>query len=155
VAANQAGPARIESIPAATLLVLPKTGSYEQHGEAIAQITRYAMKRNLMRGGPFAVYYSNPEEVAEDSLRWEICIPVPEGTEPEPPFAIRQTPEMKAAVLVCTGPYEGTAPCYGVLSVWIAENGHAIAGPVEEHWMSDPQTMPAEKLQARIVFPVR
>ena len=151
---NTAGAVTVETIPAVTAMVLSVTGSLEQHGEAVPQLMKHVVHRGLIRGTPFGVYHSNPEEVPEDSLLWEICVPVPAETQATAPFEVREFPEMLAAVVVCTGPYEGTAPCYGVLTEWIAENGYDLAGSPQEHWIASPQGTAPEEMQARIVYPV-
>ncbi len=152
--ANKSSPVTVEKIPALTALVLPITGSYNQHQEAIAKIMTYVMSKGIMRGAPFGIYHSNPETTPTDSLRWGVCVPVAPDAKAEVPFEIVQFPEIEAAVVTCTGPYEGTSPCYGVLSKWLAESEYTLAGSVQEHWLSDIQSVPAEKLQAKIVYPV-
>ena len=153
-APNTAGEVTLETLPAVTLLALPMTGSFDQHAVAIGKVMGYVMPKGLMRGAPLGLYYDDPEKVPVDSLRWDICVPVPPETKAEAPFVLLAQPEMQVAVVTCTGPYEGTTPCYGALTAWLEKNSYAIAGPVQEHWLSDPST-PPEKMQSRIIFPVK
>jgi effector-binding domain-containing protein len=151
---NQVSEITVETIPEMTALVLPMTGSYEQHGEAILQVVTRAASTGIIRGAPFGVYHSNPEETPEDSLRWDICVPVAADAEAKPPFEVRKLPAMEAAVVTCTGPYEGTSPCYGALSAWLVPSGYQLGGSPQEHWLSDTRTTPPEMCVARILFPI-
>jgi AraC family transcriptional regulator len=153
-APNTASEVKLETLPAVTLLALQMTGSFDQHAAAIGKVVQYGMTAGVMRGAPLGIYYNDPEKVPVDSLRWDVCVPVPPGSKAEAPFAVLEQSEMQAAVVTCTGPYQGTAPCYGVLTAWLEKNSYAIAGPVQEHWLSDPST-PPEKMQSKIVFPVK
>jgi len=153
-APNTASEVKLETLPAVTLLALQITGSFDQHAAAISKVMGYVMPRGIMRGAPLGLYYNDPEKVPVDSLRWDICVPVPPETKAEAPFVLLTLPEMQAAVVTCTGPYEGTTPCYGALTAWLEKNRYAIAGPVQEHWFSQPGTAP-ETMQSRIVFPVK
>jgi DNA gyrase inhibitor GyrI len=151
---NLAGEVKLETLAPVTFLTLPVKGSYAQHSAAISKLMGYVMPKGIMLGAPLALYYDDPEKVPADSLRWAICVPVAPETKVEAPFVLLNMSETQAAVVGCTGPYEGTTPCYGVLTAWLQKNGYALAGPVQEHWLSDPST-PPEKRQSRIVFPVK
>jgi effector-binding domain-containing protein len=151
---NTASPVTVETIPALTVLARPFRGSFDQTARAIMEVMSYAGPKGIIRGAPFGLYYDDPAQVSADSLRWDVCIPVPADAKADAPFEIRQMPELQAAVVTCTGPFEGTAACYGVLSAWVAQNGYMVTVPCQEHWLGDPSTVPPEKLQARIVFPI-
>jgi AraC family transcriptional regulator len=153
-AANKASEVVVEQVPEMTVLVLPMRGSYATHGEAIMKAVGQAASTGVIRGGPFGVYHDNPEQVPEDSLHWDICVPVAAEAKAEAPFQVRKLPAMEAAVLTCTGPYESTAPCWGVLAAWLAKSEYAFGGSPQEHWLSDVRSVPPEQCVARIVFPV-
>ena len=74
--------------------------------------------------------------------------------EAKPPFEVRKLPAMEAAVVTCTGPYEGTAPCYGALTAWLGWSAYQLGGSPQEHWLSDTRTVPPEMCVARILFPI-
>jgi effector-binding domain-containing protein len=146
------GEIKVESIPATRILYLAMKGSYKQTAGAIGQVLGYAQTRGIT-GGPFGIYYNVPTEVPVDSLKWDIAVPVSDTTKAEPPLQIKTLPEMQAATTICTGPYAGSATCWGAVSNWIKENGYVMAGAPQEHWLSDAST-PPDSLQSRIVFPV-
>ncbi len=152
--ANRASEVTVEQIPALTVLALPMRGSYAAHGEAIMKAVNQAMSTGIIRGGPFAVYHDSPERVPEDSLRWEICVPVAAEAKAQAPFEVRTMPAMEAAVVTCTGPYSGTGPCWGALTAWLEKSDYQLGGSPQEHWLSDARSVPAEQCVARIVFPV-
>jgi len=150
---NVAGPVTIETIPAMTVLVLPMTGSYAQHSDAIMKLMGIAMQKGIA-GPPFGVYHNSPKETAEADLKWDVCVKVAEGSKAEAPFEVRSAETFEAAVMTCTGPYEQTGPCCGVLDAWLEANGYSRSGPPREEWLGNPAATPAEELQARIVYPV-
>ncbi len=152
---NSVGEILTDSTSAVTVLVLPMRGNYDQHGEGITKLMSYAGPRGIVRDMPFALYYNSPANTPADSLRWDLCVPVPTGTPAEPPFVVREMPPMFVAEVICTGPYGGVTACYDALSAWIEKNGYAIDGPCMEQWLGNPSTMPAEKLESRISFPIR
>ncbi len=154
IAGNQASEITVEKLPSMTVLALPMTGSYDQHGQAIMQVVTQAASTGIIRGAPFGVYHSDPEKTPEASLRWDICVPVAADAKAGPPFEVRKLPAMEAAVVTCTGPYEGTSPCYGALTAWLAKSDYQLGGPVQEHWLSDTRSVPPEKCVARILFPI-
>ncbi|MBD3335623.1 MAG: hypothetical protein GF355_08910 [Candidatus Eisenbacteria bacterium] len=154
--ANTPGEISVETREAMTAVIVPMTGSYAQHEEAMAKLTQYVGKTGLEPAGPpFGVYHNNPMEVPEDSLLWEVGMPVAAGPEDIPdPFVLKTYPETEAAVMNCTGPYEGSAACIIPMYMWIPANGYAPAGSIMEEWLSDPTETPPEKLQMRITIPV-
>jgi len=153
-AVNEASEVVVEQIPEMTVLVLPMRGSYNQTGMAIMQAVGHAASTGIIRGGPFGVYHDSPEQVPEDSLRWEICVPAAAEAKADAPFEVRKMPAMKAAVLTCTGPYDGTSACWGVMTAWLAQSDYALGGAPQEHWLSDVRSVPAAQCVARIVFPL-
>lgn len=154
LAVNQVSAVAVEKIPEMTVLVLPMTGSYDQHGQAIMQVVTQAASTGIIRGAPFGVYHSDPEQTPVDSLRWDVCVPAAADAKVGPPFEIQKLPAMEAAVVTCTGPYAGTASCYGALRAWLAKSEYQLGGPVQEHWLSDTRSVPPEKCMARILFPI-
>jgi effector-binding domain-containing protein len=51
------------------------------------------------------------------------------------------------------GPYDRMAPAYAEIAAWIRSHGHAVAGPPEERYCSEPSAPPEETL-TEIRFPV-
>lgn len=145
---------RVETLPAVTVLSLPMQGRYDQHEEALLRVLSLAQARDIARGEPFGLYHNRVTTLPADSLRWEICVPVPGDTRVDPPFVVRTLPETVAAVALCAGSYAQTHPCHEKLARWIDEHGYWVSGPTQEHWLSDLKSVPAEKLLARLVYPV-
>jgi len=153
-AVNKLSEIEVDSVYAFTALVLPMHGSYAQHPEAIGKLIAYAGPKGILRGNPFGAYYRDPATVPVDSLRWEICAAVPEGTQAEAPFEVRRLPDLLAVQAVCTGPYATADTCYGSMMAWVAEHGYVLSGAVQEHWLSDPTSVRPENQEARIIIPV-
>lgn len=151
---NRVGEIQAMTLPAHTVLALPMQGSFKQQQGAIYKILDYTKNRKLKGPAIFCTYHNRTAKVPIDSLKWEIAVEVPAGTPAEAPFVVRDVPERLAAVVVCTGSYSGTVDCYAPLYDWIAANGYAAAGPLEEHWLSDSAQTRADDCQTRIVVPV-
>lgn len=53
-----------------------------------------------------------------------------------------------------TGPYEGSGAMYGEMMTWIEASGYAVAGPIMEKYLSDPNSTKPEDLKTEIWVPV-
>jgi effector-binding domain-containing protein len=54
------------------------------------------------------------------------------------------------------GPYDGIGPAYAAIQAWCTEQGHEIAGPPWESYITDPNQEPdPTKWQTDIYFPIR
>jgi AraC family transcriptional regulator len=153
-APNKVGEMRVTTFPPYTALVLPMKGSFNQHDMAIKKLLACASEKKLKACGLFAIYYNSPQEVPVDSLKWDICMEVPEGTQIEAPFLVRLVPETLAAYVICIGGYDNTHTCYPPLNDWISHSGYKPVGAPEEHWLSDSERTRVTELQTRIMIPV-
>jgi effector-binding domain-containing protein len=151
---NRVGEIQATTLPAHTVLALPMQGSFKRQQEAIYKILDYTKARKLKSPTLFCIYHNRTAKVPIDSLKWEIAVEVPAGTQAEAPFVVRDVPEQLAAVVICTGSYAGTVDCYTPLYEWIDANGYVFTGPLEEHWLSDSSQTRADDCQTRIVVPI-
>ena len=121
-------------------LVIPMKGSYVLHGEAIELISNYlSSKRIAPTGPPFGRYFNSPSTTAESDLRWEIGVPVLEGTEAVAPFEVRKVNDTLVASDTVVGAHSDPKP-WPELMQWIAKNGYVASGPTMETWLAGERT---------------
>jgi AraC family transcriptional regulator len=152
---NKALEPEIKNIESATVLVLPMKGSYEQHDEAIEEITEYARRNNIKTTGPIiGIYYDNPELVKEEELKWEIGFFVSSDTRVEKPYIVKELPAGMVASLICVGPYEETGSCMSKLLDFVEKEGVIPAGPVRKIYLTNPDEEKSENYRTEIQLPV-
>lgn len=135
-------------------------GPYSQMPEAFGKLYAWVGAHSFVPARmPRGVYLTDPATTPEAEAAWELQTPlageVTEAAADETGCGVRRTEAHEEAVTLYRGPYELMEPTYRALGEWIAANGHAIAGPPAEVYMSDPaDTAPADYL-TEVRFPVR
>jgi effector-binding domain-containing protein len=118
-------------------IVLPMTGSYEQHPAALERLAGYLAGKGVAPvGAPFARYLSDPS-AGEAQLRWEVGFPVAPGAAAEAPFEVRDLPASLSAVHVHRAPYDELAAAWPAFVQWILANGYQPAGPPMQLFSGD------------------
>jgi effector-binding domain-containing protein len=121
-------------------VVIPMTGSYALHGEAIELVTSYlASKAISPTGPPYGRYLNSPATVPENELRWEVGIPVPQGTTAPSPFEMRTLDDPLVVTAIVQGPHSQPKP-WPELFQWIEKNRYLPTGPTMESWLDGPQS---------------
>ncbi|MGD0787320.1 MAG: serine hydrolase [Terracidiphilus sp.] len=121
-------------------IVIPMTGSYALHGEAMDMITAYMTSKRIQPMGPlFGRYLNSPAAVPESELRWEVGCPVPEGTTATAPFEVRKIDEPLVVSAVVEGALQQPKP-WPELFQWIGKNGYVPVGPTMTNWLEGPAT---------------
>jgi CubicO group peptidase (beta-lactamase class C family)/effector-binding domain-containing protein len=127
-------------LPPMQAIVIPMTGSYALHPEAIELITAYVASKGVSPAGPlFGRYLNSPATVPESELRWEVGLPVPEGTTAASPFEIRKFDDPLMVTAIVAGPHTQPKP-WPELFQWLGKNGYVPAGPTMESWLDGPST---------------
>ncbi|MBN1561604.1 GyrI-like domain-containing protein [candidate division KSB1 bacterium] len=117
------------------------TGSYDQHSDAFQTLYAQAGAQGLaMDVAPFGVYYSDPSQVAEAELKWEIGLELAEKTEVKAPLVLKEWPYTLMAVMLYEGSFSGEAfgSAHQKLFQWVMQNGYDVAGPSMEKYLSMP-----------------
>lgn len=136
------------------------TGSYEQHPDAFMKLYTEAGKQGLpMAGAPFGIYWNSPHDTAEEDLKWEIGMAVPEDKELLAPFSRKRWEH----TLVVTKDFEGAfgseemSSAYVEVYGWIEKNGYELAGPMMEKFLSNPSPNEEGEFvgKVQIIFPVQ
>ena len=112
-----------------------------------------------MTGTPFGIYWNSPNDTAEEDLKWEIGMVVPEDKEIAAPIVKKKWEH----TTVVQRDFEGAIDSdelhavYYAMYEWIGSNGYEMAGPMLERFLSTPS--PNEKGEmigkVQIVFPVQ
>jgi effector-binding domain-containing protein len=107
--------------------------------EIYSEIGSYFKKNNLkMNGGPFGIYHSfSPEKID-----LEAGFPVEGNPKGEGRIRPMNTYSGKAANTTFTGPYEKLNEAWGVFAKLVDAQGHKLAGPCFEVYITDPEEEP-------------
>jgi effector-binding domain-containing protein len=121
-------------------VVLPMTGSYARHAEALARLAAYLGSVGLEpAGAPFGRYHNDPRAVAESELVWELGFPMAQPAAVSAPFEARTLDDALVATLVVPGPHEASRP-WDAFGRWIVDHGYTPEGPAMETWLDGPRT---------------
>jgi effector-binding domain-containing protein len=113
---------------------------------------QYAGGHGLAPAGPPFVGYHNMDM---QDLDLEIGFPFSERLSGEGEVQSGALPGGKAAECLHVGPYDKIAAAYEALQKWLEANGQSPTGIAYEFYLNDPQTTPPEKLETRVVFPLK
>jgi len=156
-------PIQIETVSAFDAVVLPVRGSYAQHATAIDHLQAGLHSTGVVPIGPlFGRYLSDPAQVREEDLLWEVGYRVQPGTRVSPPFEIRRYGEQMVASIHLHGPYTENSLQWPSVYAWIARTGYFPVGPSFEFWnvvsLPDGGSTPESELRVPVrrvpVFPL-
>jgi uncharacterized protein (TIGR02246 family) len=120
-----------------SVVVLPMTGSFDQHGDAIARVALGA--GSCIKGPPFGRYYNSPESVSQAELKWEVGFPVTSDCKVDAPLERRGVPSETVAFAVVSGSHDAPHP-WAELIKWALAQGYEVTGPATEVWLDGPKT---------------
>ena len=150
----------MKSIGPTTVAYLPVTGSFTLIPESFVRLYQWISSKGYTPSGPpSGVFYSNPDQVPEEQLSWELRGPLADSTPTSEPdedgVGVKRLGAMLVAATMHRGPYEEIENSfYEALAKWITDNGYEIIGPSEEAYFSDPNT-PPEDILTEVRVPVR
>ncbi|MBN1779702.1 GyrI-like domain-containing protein [bacterium] len=131
----------VKTIEPYAYVAVEMKGSYEQHAQAFGTLYEQSAYQGLaLNDIPFGIYWNDPNNTPEDSLRWEIGVAAPDADSVAAPLSIKKWPHAMIAVRSYEGPMEGEAfsATIGGLYGWIMQNGYQISGPIMERYMNMP-----------------
>ncbi|MBE1285601.1 MAG: helix-turn-helix domain-containing protein [Rhodobacteraceae bacterium] len=151
-------PITTRSEPARRLVGLPHRGSYMEIGKSFEAFGALCETRALwaQMGPMLAIYYDNPEEVAEAHLR-SFAGGVFHGDDVPQGMEEHTLPGGKTAVLTYKGPYSGIAAAYHTLyGNWLPQSGEEPAEqPCFEIYLNNPREVAPEDLLTEICMPLK
>lgn len=136
------------------------TGSYEQHPTAFMTLYSEAAKQGLaMAEAPFGIYWNSPQDTSEETLKWEIGMPVPEDKEILEPLKKIKWEYTSLVTKGFEGAFESEEmyAAYAEIFEWIEENGFEPAGPMLEKFLDTPSSNEAGETigKVEIIIPVQ
>lgn len=121
-------------------------------GPAWGQVMAVAGKSGAMPSdAPFVAYHN----MEMQDLDLEIGFTFARPLDGEGDVRAGEIPAGKAVQCLHVGPYDQVGAAYEALEAWIAEHGLQHAGPAYEFYLNDPQEVPPDQLQTRVVLSVR
>lgn len=153
--------AEAKELPERNVACIRHVGPYNKIVEAIERIFSWGGPKGLLQFPKtelLAVYYDNPETVAQADLQSDACITVPAGTQPDGEARVMKIP----GGLFAVAHVEIDVSEYGeawdrLVGEWIPANGYV---PDEgrlcyELYLNDPDEHPEKKHIVDICEPVR
>jgi len=140
-AETEEGKIEVKEVEPFSYCAVEMTGSFKQHGDAFGKLYSSAEKQGLPTNEPlFGVYYDNPEETAEEELKWEVGFAVSDDTEVEEPLVLKKWEFKLVVSLDYEGPFSGEEMdgAFAEIMQWIEENGYTIVGPCMERYLGMP-----------------
>lgn len=135
------------------------SGYGDKIGVAFDKLCRWAGPRGLMNQNTkfVGVAFDCPDITPEDKLRYNACITVPEGTQPEKEINVTDILEARCLTARYSGPQEGISKFYDELfNVALPENGFLPDDlPEYEIYLNDPKTDPEKKFVMDVYIPVK
>jgi AraC family transcriptional regulator len=135
------------------------TGSFEDIPTVVMELISQVEEGGYHMTWPvMAIYYSNPQEVPEQDLVWEVWVPVvypgPIAPVENDTMGFTYLDAMFVAYTYHIGPYDEMTEAYTSLLEWAERNKYKVIGPPIELYWSDPTSVPEENLVTEIWFPV-
>ncbi|MFP4056472.1 MAG: GyrI-like domain-containing protein [Candidatus Brocadiia bacterium] len=141
-----------------TVACLDHQGPYGDIGSVHHRLFAWAGQAGVEPAGrPFTRFLSPPDEAAWKAGRFEVCLPVPQGTEGSGDVEVRRLPATDVLYTVVEGPYSELPAHYAEFLAWLSWEGVEPSGPPREVYLvhpdagggGDPQTFRTE-----LQFPV-
>lgn len=134
-------------------------GAYMEIGKAFEQLFGTLFSRNLADPAArmLAIYYSDPESVAESELRSLACVTNGGRVAVDPPLQSAMVEGGECAVLLHKGPYADMRFAYRWLyGEWLRKSGRDVRdAPVFEIYLNNPREVPPTELLTEICLPLK
>ncbi len=150
---------RIEERPRQRVTFMRHVGPYDQVGATWQKFMSWAASRGLFgaMGKPLAVIHDDPEITPTDKLRYDVCIAVDHGFQPEEGVGVQEIAGGQYAVARHRGQYQRLGETYAALmGQWLpANNREPEHGPCVEAYLNNPQQTAPEDLVTEIYVLLR
>jgi len=147
----------VKTVQSFAYCCISHVGPFTEIENVINQLFPVMQSQNISPGGAMlGVYYSDPQEVAPESMEWEIGFPCSAQVSPLKPLEKKIWAFEKVASAMHIGPYEKTGETYIKIFEWMDANGYEKAGPTLDKYLSMPgPDSDPETLRTEIWIPVR
>jgi AraC family transcriptional regulator len=141
------------------LAALPHKGAYHEISRAFQKLSAVMASRDLFRsaGRMIAVFYDDPQSVAEPDLRSLAGFEITGRSDLSDPLEELALPGGRQAVLTYKGPYAGLPAAYDELfGVWLPQSGEEPAdSPSFEVYLNTPMDTAPEELITELHLPLK
>ena len=142
-----------------TVACIEHMGPHSDIGRVYHELYAWARKAGVEPAGqPFTIFLESPREMDWECGRFEVCLPVPEGTPASDDVIVKTLPATDVLCVVVQGPYGEIPAHYAEFLAWIDYQGATVTGPPREVYLVHPgpdgEGGPAT-FRTEIQFPVR
>ncbi len=141
------------------LAALPHKGAYFEISRAFQKLSAVMASRDLFRhaGRMIAVFYDDPQSVAEADLRSHAGFEITGRSDLSAPLEEVALPAGRQAVLTYKGPYAGLPAAYDELfGIWLPQSGEEPAdAPSFEVYLNSPTDTAPEDLVTELHLPLK
>jgi len=147
-----------KSVDALTAACIVHEGAYGDIGSVYHQLYAWAKAAGVApTGQAFTVFLASPADLDWTSGTFEVCLPVPQGTEGTDEIDIREFPATDVLSVLVQGPYSELPAHYAEILAWAAWESVTVAGQPREiyhvHPAADGSGDPAA-FRTEIQFPI-
>ena len=148
----------IKEMPDLRVAAVRHTGPYNQIPVAFEQLGRIAGSAGLLTPGTamLAIYHDDPETTAQDELRSEAGIVVPDAAPLPKELVEEHIPAGKYACTVHVGPYEQLGDAWTrFMGEWLPASGFRVgSGASFEIYRNTPMTAPKDQLVTELYISI-
>jgi DNA gyrase inhibitor GyrI len=128
---------KFSSSPKLQVAAIEHRGDYSMIGNSMRELKKWIDSKGVEQSGyPFCLYYDNPLETPEASLKSEACIPVTKPFEPEGKFQFKVLEAVDVAETKHEGSQTSFASTYGAFLEGLLKGGYELLGPAREFYMA-------------------
>lgn len=126
-------------VDARTVAAIEHTGPYDHIPRVYHRLFAWAREQGVTpEGEPFTVFHAAPGSLDWDNARFEVCLPVPEGTEGSDGVRVRTLAAIDVLAVEVTGPYSEIPAHYAEFAAWLDWQTVRAAGPPREIYLVHP-----------------
>jgi AraC family transcriptional regulator len=131
-------------------------GKVNEARRIISNLLEWTSKNNLqLEGNPFAIYYTNPNEIPSNEMVYEIGIPIVGNPTQDSEIEVRYVPEHYVLSTIHNGEYSSLVETHMKLWKYIFKNDYEVDGFPKEIYLNNPDDVYEEELLTEIQIPVK
>lgn len=152
--------AKVVEMEPKTVLYISASGSYKnvEYGTLYERMWAEIKRQGLFCAGVehLAFYYDNPEIIADENLRCDVCLRICKPAEPNGDIGVKTIGGGRFAVFTYIGEYQKVGGAYDkIYGELLAKGGLRVRGNYcFEKYVSDPRRSAPERLKTEIYIPV-
>ena len=137
------------------------TGAYSELDfcGAWGKLWAYVKENKLFSAGieHISIYHDDPKVTTSEKLRTDVCLVLPNPTEPKGEIGVKEIAGGKYAVFLYQGPYTNLGIVYDtIFAKWLPDCGYELRNaPLYEKYINDPSRTEEAKLKTEIYIPLQ